>query len=239
MATTATPTDTALYLAVVSASLQRHAVQPEGEHFPGMQMAIVGATVKGFLDAFRSALQTVVPRLDEFKRNEPVRHAGVSGATYHEVVCQIARKQYEAIWMRVDPKGCFSLWEQRRSSWFDGLTGNEVSAASVIEEWIAIAGDFAELSPDAGPIDGEWLSAGLQTDVFKGRKPLESSWNFPRKKPKGDNDRLFFLTRLNPANDQKSDIDIAREIVGNVANQKLVATRLVDRCRKQMEKHSG
>ena len=122
-----------------------------------------------FLAAFRAALQSVVPRLPSLKQSQPVQHAGVAGTSYHQVTCRIALIQYYEMWRLAQaanwPPAAFSRFGE-----FDGITGDEVSAGSVIENWDAIAEELANQFDDR--IDGKFLYAGIECESIIQTKAL-------------------------------------------------------------------
>jgi len=91
-----------------------------------------------WIAAGSSALAITVPKLPDFCRENPVRHAGISGSSYHEVVCRLALRQHRGIWLWVHPEDCCEFMERRKSSEFEGLTGDEFTADDVLKVWDAL-----------------------------------------------------------------------------------------------------
>lgn len=154
------PSEVAQYLASCVAAIDSHARDP----FTSDQMlyqASVARVVGDFLAGYQLAITRLVPEFLAFRRSEPVRHAGQSAASYHEVVCWLAREQYLAMLQRLNPRvllGSVSGPE---------ITGNEIDAVDVIDNWSIIAEDLAELFADIEPIDGDFLRSGIDTETKK------------------------------------------------------------------------
>lgn len=100
--------------------------------------------------------------------------------------------------------------------------------------------DNPEFTPTIPAEAVEIAATSVQTamnPIQNGNSRPEFLWNFPTKETKQERDRLFFAARLNPVNTAKDDIAVAREILGDIPQLEVEAKRMVDRCRKHLEKN--
>ena len=157
------PSETASFLAVCVGSLDSLA-RRRFTTAEALYAKSVEHTVKEFLAAYQAACVNVVPVLPSIRRDDPVRHAGVSGLSYHEIAFRTALKQFETIYIRLDPNSCLAL-ENYKWPELERYRGTEFSVGQVLEDWPMIADDLAELFADQEPIDSRFLSAGIDADI--------------------------------------------------------------------------
>jgi hypothetical protein len=117
--------------------------------------------VEQFLAAYRAAVVNLLPVLPTFRRDAPVRHAAVSGTSYHEVVFRLSLGQYRTMFARLAPADYLSCIKQHTE-----LTGRELSADLIVGNWVKVAQALAALFSD--PIDAEFLEAGIDTEAERG-----------------------------------------------------------------------